>query len=83
MKFNVLGPLEVLAAHRRRGLGRLLKASVVERLRELRPDVRYLDTGNTGSKAAMLAINEQMGFSTYRTFACWQADVAAIRTAAG
>ena len=69
----------VLAEHRGRGLGRWLKAAMFLRLCAERPDVRYLDTGNGTSNAAMRAINTEMGFELYREFACWQGDVAAIR----
>lgn len=68
----------VLAEHRRRGLGRLLKASMFLRLRRERPDVRYLDTGNAHSNEAMLAINVAMGFRPHRDYACWQGDIASI-----
>ena len=68
----------VLDAHRRRGLGRLLKASMFERLRSERPDVRYLDTGNAHSNDPMLAINTAMGFRRHRDYACWQGDLDVI-----
>ena len=48
-------------------------------LRAERPDVRYLDTGNGASNAAMQTINAATGFRPYREFACWQSDIAAIR----
>lgn len=48
--------------HRNRGLGRLLKASMLLRVLETRPWVRGVETWNAGSNDAMLRINVELGF---------------------
>ena len=49
-------------AHRNKGLGRWLKASMLLRLIDERPEVRRIVTGNAGSNEPMLNINHQLGF---------------------
>jgi GNAT superfamily N-acetyltransferase len=56
-------------AHRNVGLGRWLKAANALRLLDERPEVTTIETWNAGVNAAMLAINEAMGF---RPVAEWQ-----------
>jgi GNAT superfamily N-acetyltransferase len=56
------GDTAVDPAHRERGLGRWLKAANILRLLDEKPDVRAVETWNDGSNAAMLSINEAMGF---------------------
>jgi GNAT superfamily N-acetyltransferase len=56
-------------AHRNFGLGRWLKAANALRLMDERPEVTTIETWNAGVNAAMLAINEAMGF---RLAAEWQ-----------
>lgn len=53
----------VLAAHRGRGLARLVKAESLRLLTAERPDVTAVTTTNETSNAAMLAINEKLGFT--------------------
>ena len=56
-------------AHRNLGLGRWLKAANALRLMDERPEVTTIETWNAGVNAAMLAINDAMGF---RPVAEWQ-----------
>lgn len=67
--------------HRGRGLGRLLKASMAERFLAEFPDVTRINTGNAGSNAPMLKINEQMGFETILNITAWQGDIEPARRA--
>ena len=69
------GDTGVLAAHRNRGLGRWLKASMWQRLRRDFGQARTIDTQNAESNAAMLAINVEMGFRPHLTYAAWQAPL--------
>jgi predicted N-acetyltransferase YhbS len=55
--------------HRNCGLGRWLKAANALRLMDDRPEVTTIETWNAGVNAAMLAINNAMGF---RPVAEWQ-----------
>ena len=71
----------VLPAHRGRGVGRWLKATMWERLRTNEPDVTALHTGNAASNAHMLAINTEMGFKPTHLIGCWQADLDTLETA--
>jgi GNAT superfamily N-acetyltransferase len=48
--------------HRNQGLGRWLKAAMLLRILERRPDVVAIETWNAGSNDAMLRINEALGF---------------------
>ena len=53
----------VVAAHRRRGLGRWVKVESLLRLQEDRPDVTLVTTANAEENHAMLALNRALGFS--------------------
>ena len=69
------GDTGVDPAHRNLGLGRWLKAAMLQRLLRERPDVRYVDTGNASSNRAMLAINVALGFKPHRHGAFWQLPI--------
>ncbi|MDW3219104.1 MAG: GNAT family N-acetyltransferase [Acidimicrobiales bacterium] len=71
----------VLADHRRRGIGRWLKAEMWQWLRETEPEVARLATGNAQSNDPMLAINVAMGYVPLCVFGAWQADVSTYRRA--
>lgn len=66
------GDTGVVPAHRERGLGRWLKAAMLLRLMERRPEVEKVDTWNAGSNAPMLAINHALGFKLIKELAAWQ-----------
>lgn len=63
-------------AHRNKGLGRWLKASMIERLATMEVPVQRIDTFNAGSNEPMLNINTAMGFKTILTQNNWQGDLA-------
>jgi mycothiol synthase len=67
------GDTGVDPAHRGHGLGTWIKATMLERLRRERPDVRVVRTRNAESNAAMLAINEALGFVSERANVEYQA----------
>ncbi len=52
--------------HRGRGLGKWLKAKMLLYMRENFPDVEHIATTNAASNAAMLSINERLGFKVYK-----------------
>jgi mycothiol synthase len=56
----------VLPAYRRRGLGKWLKAEMLEAVRERLPQASYVETGNAEQNEAMLTINRALGFQPYR-----------------
>lgn len=65
--------------HRNRGLGRWLKAAMIEKVIDEYPMVRRVDTYNAGSNEPMLAINIEMGFRPIHYATAWQGDLATAR----
>jgi GNAT superfamily N-acetyltransferase len=64
---------------RGRGLGKWLKAAMLEHLRLAYPDTIWLSTENAGSNEPMLAINHALGFRLHRTFTFYQIDRDTLR----
>jgi mycothiol synthase len=64
--------------YRHQGLGRWLKAAMLEKVLHDWPQVRYVRTGNADSNAAMLAINEDLGFRPHLAETLWQVDLARV-----
>ena len=48
--------------YRKRGIGKWLKAKMLLFMKEHYPDVKYIETTNTVTNAAMISINKRMGF---------------------
>ena len=61
--------------HRGRGLAKWVKAVMLERLRLEAPRVERIRTDNAFSNAAMLAINDRLGFKVISKRIDWQAEV--------
>jgi GNAT superfamily N-acetyltransferase len=51
---------------RGRGLGKWIKAAMLDRVRHKHPEIEWVVTENAGSNAPMLAINKKLGFKQYR-----------------
>jgi len=56
----------VRSPYRGRGLGKWVKAAMLLRIQEEFPDVAVVVTGNASSNAAMLSINERLGFRLHK-----------------
>lgn len=75
------GDTGVLPAYRNKGLGRWLKAAMLEKLLVEWPEGRFVRTGNADSNAPMLHINEALGFRPYMVETLWQVAVATAQEA--
>jgi GNAT superfamily N-acetyltransferase len=69
----------VFPQYRKKGLGRWLKAAMLERVMRERPEVKVVRTGNADSNAAMLKINHELGFKPYMASAIWQVELDKVR----
>ncbi|MCA9973374.1 MAG: GNAT family N-acetyltransferase [Anaerolineales bacterium] len=69
------GDTGVFPAHRGQGLGKWLKAAMLQKVLAERPQVRHVRTGNADSNAPMLAINHALGFRPYLSQCIWQVEV--------
>jgi len=65
----------VFPQYQQRGLGRWLKAAMMEKVLRDRPQVKRIRTDNANSNAPMLKINHELGFKLYKTFVVWQVEV--------
>lgn len=65
----------VFPQYRNKGLGRWLKAAMLDKVLKERPQVKYVRTGNADSNAAMLKINTELGFKPYMADALWQVEL--------
>lgn len=69
------GNTGVLPEYRGHGLGRWLKATMLDRVLRERPMVRLVETGNADSNAPMLKINTELGFRLHAVHRVWQLKV--------
>jgi GNAT superfamily N-acetyltransferase len=65
----------VFPQYRNRGLGRWLKAAMLDKVLKERPGIKYVRTGNADSNAAMLKINNELGFKPYMADSLWQVEL--------
>lgn len=57
---------------RGRGLGKWLKAAMLEYIRATYPEAQWMTTGNANSNDPMLGINRKLGFQTHRGSTTYQ-----------
>ncbi len=77
------GGTAVWPKYRNQGLGRRLKAAMLEKVLRDRPQVEYIRTENADSNAAMLKINQELGFRPYYSETTWQVPVDQVRAYLG
>jgi mycothiol synthase len=61
--------------HRGHGLGRWLKAAMIDRIFGEKPESFRIRTNNAFSNAPMVAINDELGFVVTATLTVWEAGV--------
>ena len=69
------GDTGVLPEHRNLGIGRWVKAAMIDKVLHELPEARFIQTGNAESNEPMLRINRELGFKPHRTLTVWQLDV--------
>lgn len=62
----------VVPAHRGHGIGKWMKAAMVERILREWGTAKFIRTGNAYSNAPMLSINDRMGFRVVWSVVVWQ-----------
>ena len=73
------GDTGVLPQYRGNGLGRWLKAAMIQKVLVERPEVKHIRTENADSNAPMRAINKALGFKLYKSETLWQLGVARLK----
>lgn len=72
------GDTVVVPAHRNRGLGRWIKAEMLQWLLEDHPEVESIQTWNAETNEAMLGVNRELGFRPVDTWAECQLPAEAV-----
>jgi mycothiol synthase len=73
------GATAVLNQYQNLGLGRWLKAAMLEKVLRERPQVKRIRTGNAFVNEPMLKINIELGFKPYRSEYFWQIEVPQVK----
>lgn len=73
------GMTGVFPHYRNLGLGRWLKAAMLDKVVRELPQVKYVRTGNADSNAAMLKINTALGFKPYLANTLWQVELEKVQ----
>lgn len=68
----------VLPEFQNRGLGRWLKAAMLDKVLQDRPQVKRIRTGNADANAPMLEINQELGFKPFESVSVWQVEIEGV-----
>jgi mycothiol synthase len=74
------GDTAVLERYRNLGLGRWMKAAMLEKVLHDKPDVKFIRTSNADSNAPMLKINQELGFQPYQSTSVCQVETSRVLT---
>ncbi len=66
------GDTIVAPAYRQQGVARWLKAAMLAKIKQERPDVRYITTLNANNNVSILSINEALGYKPYLSQCDWR-----------
>jgi len=69
----------VLPQYQNRGLGRWMKAAMLELILRERPQAARVRTGNADANAPMLKINAELGFRPVLAHTVWQVELPQVR----
>lgn len=72
------GDTGVFPQYRGRGIGRWLKAAMLQKILAERPAAQSIITSNADCNAPMLKINEVLGYKPYLAQRLWQIDLATV-----
>jgi mycothiol synthase len=73
------GYTAVLPDARGKGIGRRLKAEMLQKIFQDMPRAEYIKTGNADNNDAILKINTELGFRHQMATATWQIETAALQ----
>jgi GNAT superfamily N-acetyltransferase len=68
----------VFPQYRGKGLGRWLKAAMLDRMLIIHPEIKFVRTTNADTNAAMLRINTELGFKPYMSSIMWQLEISQV-----
>lgn len=73
------GNTGVFPQYRNKGLGRWLKAAMLDKVLRERAQVKFIRTGNADANEPMLKINNELGFKPYMSQTLWQVETQKVQ----
>lgn len=69
------GDTGVLNEYKNKGIGRWIKAAMLQKVLAEKPETHYVRTGNATTNEPMRKINQELGFKLFRSTWIWQIEV--------